>query len=165
MTNYFEVQAGIKRENENGKVKKITENYLVDALSFTEADARSHEELTAMGGMEFKIRKISKSRVAEVIPAESGEAFYKGKVVYITIDEESGKEKRSAQLVIVPADSVDEADERIREAFKDCIADFDVLAVGVTNIIEVWSYVAQEKSINPHDDEDQDFGVGEEDED
>ena len=75
-----------KRMKTAGK-KKVSETYLLDAVSFTEAETRIYKELVSMVSGEFSVTRISRTKLAEIIPSESGDRWYKAKVTFITFDE------------------------------------------------------------------------------
>lgn len=143
MKNWFEVQVKYQKVNENGKDVKVTETYLLDAVSFTEAEARIYKEMEKVISGEFTVMKISRTSYAELILENSGDRYFKGKVTFITFDEENGKEKRVTQTVLVYAESVQDADKFIKEAMKGMMADFEISAIIETKIMDVFPYVEQ----------------------
>ena len=93
---------------ENGMNKKVTEPYLVDALSFTEAEARIIEEMTPYISGEFTVSDIKRARYSELFFAEDAEAdrWFKCKLTFITLDEKSGSEKKTSTNVLVQASAL-----------------------------------------------------------
>ncbi len=96
MHNWFECKVSYEKMLENGMQKKVTEPYLVDALSFTEAEARIIEEIRPFITGEFTVTDIKRARLSELFFNENGDRFYKIKVYFITLDEKSGAEKKTA---------------------------------------------------------------------
>ena len=94
MHNWFECKVSFEKIMENGAQKKVTEPYLVDALSFTEAEARIIEEIRPFVSGEFTVTDIKRARLSELFFNENGDRFYKIKVYFITLDEKSGAEKQ-----------------------------------------------------------------------
>ena len=94
MHNWFECKVTYEKMMENGMQKKVTEPYLVDALSFTEAEARIIEEIQPYITGDFTIKTVSKAKISETFFNDKGDRFYKFKVNYITLDEKKryGKE-------------------------------------------------------------------------
>ena len=90
MHNWFECKVSYEKMLENGMQKKVTEPYLVDALSFTEAEARIIEEIRPFITGEFTVTDIKRARLSELFFNENGDRFYKIKVYFITLDEKSG---------------------------------------------------------------------------
>ena len=140
MNTWYECTAKYIKMDENGREKKVSETYLLDAVSFTEAESRIHKELQVMVSGEFSVRKIQISTISEIIPSEIGDRWFKGKVTFITIDEESGKEKRVAQNVIVFAETVEQADKNIKEAMQGMMADFEITAIVESKILDMFPY-------------------------
>ncbi|MGN0209904.1 MAG: DUF4494 domain-containing protein, partial [Muribaculaceae bacterium] len=95
MANWFECKVRYDKLQENGAAKKVTEPYMVDALSFTEAEARITEEQRPFISGEFDVAAVKRSRIAEIVFEEEGDRWYLAKVGFITVDEKSGAEKRS----------------------------------------------------------------------
>ena len=93
MHNWFECKVSFEKIMENGAQKKVTEPYLVDALSFTEAEARIIEEIRPFVSGEFTVTDIKRARLSELFFNENGDRFYKIKVYFITLDEKSGAER------------------------------------------------------------------------
>jgi len=120
--------------------KKVTETYLLDAVSFTEAEARITKELETMISGEFSVRKIAITNITEIIPSTFGDRWFKVKVAFITVDEETGKEKRVGQLVLVFANSVEEADKKTKEGMSGMMCDFEIKSISESNILDVFPY-------------------------
>ena len=106
MHNWFECKVSYEKIMEDGKQKKVTEPYLVDALSFTEAEARIIEELTPFISGEFVIKDIKRAKLSEIFFNENGDRFYKIKVYFITLDEKSGAEKKTAAQMLTQASNL-----------------------------------------------------------
>ncbi len=96
MHNWFECKVSYEKILENGMQKKVTEPYLVDALSFTEAEARIIEEIKPYISGEFTISDIKRAKYNELFFNDNGDRFYKAKVMFISLDEKSGTEKKTA---------------------------------------------------------------------
>ena len=93
MANWFECKIRYDKMQENGAVKKVTEPYLVDALSFTEAEARIIEEMKPFISGEFSVSAVKRSKIAEIFRDDSADRWYLVKVAFITIDEKTAVEK------------------------------------------------------------------------
>ena len=100
MSNWFECKVRYDRLQENGAVKKVNEPYLVDALSFTEAEARITEEVSPFISGDFTVSAVKRTKIAEVF-WQGGDRWYLVKVGFITIDEKTAAEKRSTSLILV----------------------------------------------------------------
>ena len=109
MHNWFECKIKYEKNAGDGKITNVNENYLVDALSFTEAEARITKEMKPFISGEFTVANIKRARISEMFPNESGDKWYRCKVFYISLDEEKGIEKRVGVTMMVQASTVKEA--------------------------------------------------------
>ena len=129
---------------ENGLVKKVNEPYLVDALNFTEAERRIIEEITPFMTGEFEVSDITRARYAELFEApgdDSADRFFRAKLVFITLDEKSGKEKKTSQNVLVQASDLRDSIKRLDEGMKGSMMDYTIASVTETMIMDVFHYV------------------------
>ena len=101
MNNWYECRVKFEKVLENGVQKKVTEVYLVDAMSFTEAENRIIEEMTPYISGEFEVTAVKKDRISEMFIDPEGDKWYRCKVMFITLDEKSGAEKKSASIMLV----------------------------------------------------------------
>lgn len=137
MSQWIEVQARYEKLADNGAPVKVTDPYLVDALSCTEAEARVVEEITPFVSGEFNVLKVRKTKISEVFWDETGDRFYKAKLNFITIDERSGAEKRSASFIVVQASSFKEAYDNLIEGMKGTLADYEIESIAETRYVDV----------------------------
>ena len=135
---YIETAASYEKTLENGKVKKVTERFLVDALSCTEAEARTIEELTPYVSGDFEVTANKKVKIAEVMGDTTCGRFWLCKVAFITIDERSGVEKRTISQVLVGAPDFANAVEEFNEGMKSTMADFEIVSLTETPIKEYY---------------------------
>lgn len=138
MAQWIEVRARYDKMMENGSVKKVTEPYLVDALSCTEAEARVTEELRAYISGDFSVSNVGKTKISEVFWDASGDRFYKVKVNFITIDEKTASEKRTATYILVQASNFREAYDNFIDGMKGTMADFEIEAINETKLVDVY---------------------------
>jgi hypothetical protein len=138
--NWFECKVKYVKIDENGKEKKVTEPYLVDAVSFTEAEARIHIELEKMIHSDFMVTNISKSNISELFPNENGDRWFKAKTFFVTVDEESGKEKKSNNYMLVEANNVKDAYEYLTDGLSDMIVPFEIPSVAESPIMDVFPF-------------------------
>ena len=136
MTRYFISTVRYDKVMENGFTKTVNEQYLIDALSFTEAETRTIQELTPYINGDFAIPQIVKPRITEAFFDQYGDRYYKVKASFIVLDEKTGIEKKSANHYLVQADTFDEACKRFRERMKDTVADYEINAVTETAIVD-----------------------------
>lgn len=140
MRTWFECVIKYDKTQENGMEKKVSESYLVDALSFTEAEARIIEEMTPFISGEFLVSGIKRSNISELFYNEVRDKWFKCKVNFITLDEKSGSEKRTASYMLVYASTVDEADKNLKEGMKGTLADYEIESIKETKIMDVYPY-------------------------
>lgn len=138
MALWFECKVRFDKTMENGLVKKVTEPYLVDALSFTEAEARITEEVTPYISGEFSVSAVKKCKVSEIFRDETGDKWYQVKVGFIAIDERSGAEKRTVSLIMVQASDFHNAVENFLDGMKGTMADFEIVSIAETQILDVF---------------------------
>lgn len=148
---WFECRARYDRMGENGMVKKVNESYLVDALSFSEAEARFIEKLTPLISGEFTVSVAKKTKIAEIFYDESDYAdkWYLVKVNFITFDEKSGKEKKSPNLILVQAGDFENALGRFQDGMKGTMADYRIASISETAYMDVYPYEYGESENNP----------------
>ena len=108
---WFECKIKYEKQQDNGALKKVSEPYLVDALNFTEAERRIIEEIAPFMTGEFQVSDIKRARFAELFEAteESADKWYKAKLIYTTIDESKGVEKKTSQIILVQAGTFHDA--------------------------------------------------------
>lgn len=143
MHNWFECKVAYEKVMENGMQKKVTEPYLVDALSFTEAEARIIEEIRPYISGEFTVTDIKRARISELFFNENGDRFYKIKVYFITLDEKSGAEKKTAAQMLAQASTLKEAIAVLEDGMKGTLADFTIAMVSETALMDVFPYSAE----------------------
>lgn len=135
---WFECKVRYEKLQENGAAKKVTEPYLVDALSFTEAEARISEEMTPYISGEFTVSAIKPTKIAEIMWDETGDRWYLTKVAFITIDEKTAAEKRSVSQIMVQAANFKNAVARFEEGMKGTMADYEIVQINETMIMDVY---------------------------
>lgn len=142
MHNWFECKVSYEKMLENGMQKKVTEPYLVDALSFTEAEARIIEEIRPFITGEFTVADIKRARLSELFFNENGDRFYKIKVYFITLDEKSGAEKKTAAQMLAQACTLKEAISVLEDGMKGTLADYTIASVTETQLMDVFPFDA-----------------------
>ena len=145
MALWIETKVRFDKTMENGTVKKVTEPYLVDALSFTEAEARIIEEVTPFISGDFKVSAVKKTNIAEIFRDDSGDKWYKVKVAFITIDEKSAAEKRKASYILVQASDFKGAYDNFMDGMKGTMADSKIVAIAETALMDVYAAKLESK--------------------
>ncbi len=138
MANWFECKVRYDKLQENGSAKKVTEPYLVDALSFTEAEARITEEQKPFISGEFSVSAVKRTKIAEIFFNEGGDRWFLVKVGFITIDEKTAAEKRTTSLILVQATTFKEAFDNFLEGMKGTMADFEIVSIAETPLMDVY---------------------------
>ncbi len=138
MSNWYECKVRYEKLQENGAVKKVNEPYLVDALSFTEAEARITEEQRPFISGEFTVSAIKPTKIAEIFWDETGDRWYMVKVAFITIDEKTAAEKRSTSLILVQAANFKHALANFEEGMKGTMADYEIVQISETPLMDVY---------------------------
>lgn len=146
MALWFECKIRYDRMQENGAVKKVNEPYLVDALSFTEAESRIIEEMKPFISGDFSISAVKKTKISEIFFDESGDKYYMVKFNIITLDEKSGVEKKSAVFTLVQAADFDSALVNFREGMNGTLSDYEVASISETQIMDVYPLDLESKS-------------------
>ncbi len=145
MHNWFQVKATYEKMLENGIQKKVTESFLLDSLSFTEAESRAVEELKPYISGEFTIADIKRTRLSELFLNYNGDRFFKAKVCFITLDEKSGTEKKTAVQMLAQASSLREALQVVNKGMEDTLADYFIASLSETSIMDVFPYSEENK--------------------
>jgi len=143
MHNWFECKVSFEKMMENGLQKKVTEPYLVDALSFTEAEARIIEEMRPFITGEFTVTDIKRVRLSELFFNENGDRFYRIKVFFITLDEKSGSEKKTGAAMMAQASTLKEALAVLEDGMKGTLADYTIASIAETSIMDVFPFSAE----------------------
>ena len=144
-TIWYECKVKYKKTDENGGQKVTTEPYLVDAVSYTEAESRITEEMSAYISEEFKITNIKIANYAEIHPFENTDRWFKSKVSLLAYDEESGKERKSNMYLLVQANDVKEAFDNTVSVMSGTMGDYTIPAITESPIFDVFPYFSGEE--------------------
>lgn len=137
---WFECKVKYVKVTESGKEQAINENFLLDAVSFTDAETRITRQMQEMVRGEFTVTDIKKSRIAEVFPYENGEWWFKATINLVTVDEEAGKEKKLRTQYLIMADDIKEALTRLDESLSFMVIPYVVSSLAVSTIVDVFPY-------------------------
>lgn len=142
MNSWFECKVKIEKQVEGGVSKSVTEPYLVDALNFTEAEARIIKEITPFSAGGLEVADIKRVKYSEMFMADSENAdkWYKVKCNFITLDEKTQTEKKTATLMLVQASDLRDAVRRFDEGMKGSMVDYEIALVQETPILDVFPY-------------------------
>ena len=140
MQTWYECKVKYLKIDQGGYERKVNDNYLLDAISFTDAEARIFHQMNQLTNGEFQVMNIKKSNLTEVIPSETGEWWYKAKISLITIDEEGGKEKKVNNYILVMADDINHALKRLEEGLSYMLVPYVTTSIQLSTIAEVFPY-------------------------
>ena len=144
MASWFECKIRYDKTQENGSIKKVTEPYLVDALSFTEAEARIIEEQTPFISGDVNVTAVKRTKISEIFWDDSADKWYLVKVAFITIDEKSAVEKKTTSLILVAGSDFKGAYDNFMEGMKGTMADFEIVSITETPLMDVYKVKVKE---------------------
>lgn len=143
---WFECKVRYDKTLESGLIKKTTETYLVDAVSFTEAEKRFVEEITPFMSGEFIVTDIKRARLSDLFDSDdlNDDRWFKARIAYITLDEKSGAEKRTVQSALVQACDIRRALSRLDEGMKGTLGEWAIVSLAETAIIDVYKFKVED---------------------
>lgn len=144
-TVWFECKVKYRKIDETGKQKVVTEPYLVDALSFTEAESRINAEMANFISEEFKVVNIKVANFSEIHPFENSDRWFRSKVSLLAYDEESGKERRSNIYLLIQANNVKEAYENTEQVMQNTMGEYSIPAITESPIVDVFPFFSGEE--------------------
>jgi hypothetical protein len=140
MNNWFTVKVKYTKQLENGTFKRVSEPYLLAAMTFTDAEARIYEELGSSIRGEFQVTGIARTDLHDIFQYDDSEQWFKCKVTYDRMDEDGEKAKTISQNFLVSAATVKDAYERIEESLATLMIDFKVASITASPIVEIFPY-------------------------
>jgi hypothetical protein len=148
---WFECKIAYEKVMEDGLQKKVSESYVVDALSFTEAEKRIMEEMSSYISGEFTIKDIKIAPYKEIFfsDEEMADRWYKAKLEFITIDEKTEKEKRSAVNYLVQAGTLKGCVGNIENIMGTTMIDYVISGINETKLMDVFEYAKKEADDKP----------------
>ena len=144
---WFETKIKYEKMMDDGTMKKVSEQYVVDALSFTEAERRITEEMSSYISGEYEVANIKKAAYGEIFfsDIDTDDKWYKAKLQFITIDEKTAKEKRQNVNYLVQGKNLMDAVKSIDEVMGGTMIDYSIAAVNETMIMDVYEYSTPKK--------------------
>ncbi|AIG30708.1 hypothetical protein IA01_09635 [Flavobacterium psychrophilum] len=142
---WYECKVKYRKTDDTGVQKVTTEPYLVDALTYTEAETRINEEMSAYISEEFKITNIKVANYAEIHPFENTDRWFKSKVSLLAFDEESGKERKTNMYILLQANDVKEAYDNTVAVMNGTMGDYTIPAISESPIMDVFPYFSGEE--------------------
>jgi len=139
MNNWMTVKVKYTKQLENGSFKRVNEPYLLSAMTFTDAEARIYEELGNIIRGEFAVTAISKTEVHDIFHFEDADVWYTCKIKFESAMEDE-KSKKVAQTILVSANSVKDATERLKESLSGMLVDYTITGVVVSPLVDIFPY-------------------------
>lgn len=133
---YFECGVRYERQTEDG-MKKVTELYVVDAKTFTEAEARITKNLEPYISGDFDVMTIKRTRYSEYDNSE-GQKIYKVKIMFVIVDEKTQKEKRTPIYQLIPANGIEEARRKVDRHFASSAIDYEIATLDESKYFDVF---------------------------
>jgi len=141
---WYDCSIKYRKTTEEGSQKVITESYLIDAISFTEAESRINEKMSEFISEEFIVSNIKLTNISEVHSFDNSERWFKVKVTLIAFDEATGKEQKSNFYLLAEANDAKDAYTKTVEIMKTTMSDYSIPAITETKIIEVFPFISKE---------------------
>lgn len=150
---WFECKVRYDKTLETGLLKKVTESYLVDALSFTEAEERFLQEIEPMMSSEYSVSDIKRAKISELFESidTTDDKWYKAKVAYIAYDEKKGVEKRTNQIMLIQAKDLRVAVQNLDKGMQGTMGDWDIISIAETPIMDIFKFTADGKAGSSED--------------
>lgn len=142
MSNWFQCTLDYVKQNEDGGEFKVKEPSIVDAINFTEAERRIIEEKAPYIRGAFEVKDIKRVNYIDVFDTTDGDAdkFYRVKLEFITLDERSGKEKKTSAFYLVQASDFEDAVARLKTRMAGSIMDYSIFSIAETKITDIYHY-------------------------
>ena len=150
---WFECKVRYDKTLETGLLKKVTESYLVDALSFTEAEERFLQEIEPMMSGEYSVSDIKRAKISELFESidTTDDKWYKAKVAYIAYDEKKGVEKRTNQIMLIQAKDLRVAVQNLDKGMQGTMGDWDIISIAETPIMDIFKFTADGQASRSED--------------
>lgn len=144
---WFNCSVNIKKFSEEGYSTSNSEQHVIQAYTYTEAEAGIHQVMSKMGGGSFEISKITKTNISEVHPNEHSDKWFKAKVALVTLDEESGKERQTSIYMLVGGENILEVYNQVKEIMKGYGSGYVIPSITYTKILEVYTAADQDEIV------------------
>ena len=135
---YYEATVKYRKTSGEGIQKVVSENYLVEGYSFTEAEANIIKEMQQYISEEFRVTNIKLTNYAEVIPSADGDRWFKAKVTLLSYNEETGREQKTNTYLLVQANDAKDAYENTAKSMQTTMGDWVIPAVSETKLMDVF---------------------------
>lgn len=140
MTEWFECKVSYEKEAEDGKMVKVKEDYLVDAMSFIEAETRLTEKVSEIISGEFSVEALKREKVYEIFKcSEDDGVWFKNKVEFVTVND-NGKEKKTKATIFLQTSNIKKVASELTDKLLGTMMDYSIISINKTNILEVFEY-------------------------
>lgn len=149
--NWFEGKIKHMAVDENGREIKKIDAYLLDAMSYTEAETRLMKEMESVIKGDYYISTLKKSNITELVPSsdETDDRWYKAKIAIIDADEVSGKEKSSNQYYLIAAANINRALANLEKSLSTFVVPYEICALTDTQFVDIYPYLPGNESSDP----------------
>jgi hypothetical protein len=144
MQKWFKCVVNYLKIDDDGRERKVSEAYLIDAVTYTDAEARIIAQLATMVRGEFVVKQITQTNIVEIFPHKVGEWWFIGKISIVTIDENAGKEKKTNNAFLIAADDIKQALKRLEEGLEYILVPYKITSLAISNIVDVFPYFGEE---------------------
>lgn len=144
MQTWYECKVKYLKIDQGGFERKVNDNYLIDAVSYTDAETRIYDIMKELTRGDFQVMNIKRSNISEVISPDNGEWWYKAKISFVSIDEEKGKEKKISNYVIIMADDINDALKQLEKGLEYMLVPYVCTAIQLSTIADVFPYIPGE---------------------
>ena len=135
---YFEVKVKMQKTQEDGQQKKVSEQYVVEAATFGEAEQRTIENLKPYIEGEFSVTDIKIAGYAQIVNGDdNADKYFKAKVTFVAMDETTGKEKKTSELYLVQSETLESAESDVKNFLND--NNTTISSISETAILDVFS--------------------------
>jgi hypothetical protein len=141
MNTWYESKVKYLKVDQGGFERKQTDTFLIDAVSYTDAESRVYAIMKELTNGEFIIMNIKQSNITEIISKLDGEWWYKAKISLITLDEEAGREKKINQYILVAGNDLKDAQKQLEEGLSCMLISYVAVSIAISPICEVFPYV------------------------
>lgn len=140
MNTYYECKLSHVKIDKAGYERKCNDLYLLDAVSYTDAETRMYEKAQELTKGAFAVKSIKASTISEVLAAAQGEWWWKARIQFVTFDEEAGHEKKISQYILVMGDNVKHAIENIEIGLAHMLVEYKIVSIAESQIVDVFPY-------------------------
>ena len=140
MSEWFTTKVKYTKTLEDGKLKKISEPYLFDAVSFTDAESRVYEKLGESIKGEFDVRSITRTEIHDIFSYDDCGVWHLCKITFEGDEDEKGKTKKITQTFLVEAASVKSADTRLKECLEGMVIPYNIKSIALSPLVDIFAY-------------------------